>query len=456
MNVSIPLLALTFLASGAAPGSEERPNVVILFTDDQGTLDAHCYGSADLQTPHMDQLAASGVRFLQAYSHTVCCPARAALLTGRHPQRSGVINWTQGDMNGADGINMALEEFTLAEVFRSAGYRTALFGKWHLGSHRDFGPRKQGFEEFFGLRDGFIDNYNHHFLHGTGFHDLYEGTTPVLARDEYFPEMMVQRSRQFIQENRDQPFFLYVPFNIPHYPEQALPGSKGSDEIEDPARRSYAAMIHTADHFIGRIMGTLEDCGVLDRTIVIFMSDNGHSEETGMRIRSAEHLSGLPEGQLYGASGGGNTGPWIGHKGNFFEGGIRVPAIIRYPAVLPQGEVRSQIVTVMDWYPTLLELCGVPRSADAPQLDGHSLLPVIESSEAKSGYAGVLHFQWRREWAVREKEWKLLGREGSTTMSLHRLSGDDPEKADLSAEHPEIVQRLRALHEAWAEDVCPK
>ena len=211
------ILALLFIFSINIVRAKS-PNVVILFTDDQGTIDANCYGSKDLITPNIDRLAETGVLFTQAYAHTVCCPARAALMTGRHPQRGGVWNWTQGDMNSVKGINMALEEVTLAEALKPAGYRSALFGKWHLGAHRDYGPKKQGFDEFFGIRDGFIDNYNHYFLHGTGFHDLYEGTTAVKAEGQYFPELIVKRSLNFIDENKDNPFFLYVPFNIPHYP----------------------------------------------------------------------------------------------------------------------------------------------------------------------------------------------------------------------------------------------
>ena len=191
--------------------SARKPNVVIFFTDDQGTLDAGCYGSGDLITPNIDKLARTGVLFTQAYAHTVCCPARAALLTGRYPQRSGVNRWTQGDMNSAKGVNMALEEVTIAEALKPHGYRNALFGKWHLGAHKDFGPKKQGFDEFFGIRDGFIDNYNHYFLHGQGFHDLYEGTKPVKADGQYFPELMTRRSLAFIEENKDRPFFLFVP-----------------------------------------------------------------------------------------------------------------------------------------------------------------------------------------------------------------------------------------------------
>ena len=327
----------------------ERPNVVILFTDDQGTIDANCYGSTDLRTPNIDRLAATGVRFTQAYAHTVCCPARAALMTGRHPQRGGVHHWTQGDLNGPDGINMALAERTLAEALKPAGYRTALYGKWHLGAHRDFGPKKQGFDEFFGIRDGFIDNYNHYFLHGSGFHDLYEGIKPVKAPGKYFPELMVQRSLKFIMQNKDRPFLLYVPFNIPHYPEQALKRFEAVyKDIADPARRSYAAIVSTTDHYIGQIVDKLEALGLRENTIIIFMSDNGHSEETGNRIRVDNHGSGYPKGHFYGASGGGSTGKWIGQKGSFLEGGVRVPAIISYPAKLPKGEVRGQIITAMD------------------------------------------------------------------------------------------------------------
>ncbi len=435
----------------------QRPNVVVLFTDDQGTLDANCYGSTDLRTPHIDALARTGVRFTQAYSHTVCCPARAALLTGRHPQRSGVTNWTQGDMFGKQGINMALNEVTLAEALRSAGYRTALFGKWHLGAHRDFGPKKQGFDEFFGIRDGFIDNYNHFFLHGKGFHDLYEGTERVDAPGEYFPELMVKRSLAFLEQNKDRAFFLYVPFNIPHYPEQALAQFEAIyKDVPDPARRSYAAIVSTTDHYIGQIVAKLEALGLRDDTIVIYMSDNGHSEETSNRIRADQHTSGHPKGHFYGASGGGNTGKWIGCKGTFLEGGVRVPAIISYPSRLPRGVVRDQIVTAMDWYPTVLALCGVTPNVNAPKLDGHNLLPVIQSQDATSGYGGVLHFAWRGKWAVRDGEWKLRGTDGKKKAALHRLTGDDPEKVDLAQERPDIVKRLQVLHDDWARSVKPR
>jgi arylsulfatase A-like enzyme len=450
----IIIFLLAFPALGVS--AVERPNILIILTDDQGTIDANCYGSTDLSTPNIDRLAATGVRFTQAYAHTVCCPARAALMTGRHPQRGGVHHWTQGDMNGPDGINMALEEVTLAEALKPAGYLTALFGKWHLGAHRDFGPKKQGFDEFFGIRDGFIDNYNHYFLHGSGFHDLYDGIKPVKAPGKYFPELMVQRSLKFIMQNKDRPFLLYVPFNIPHYPEQALKRFEAMyKDIADPARRSYAAIVSTTDHYIGQIVNKLEALDLRENTIIIFMSDNGHSEETGNRIRVNNHKSGYPKGHFYGASGGGSTGKWIGQKGSFLEGGVRVPAIISYPAKLPKGKVRGQIITAMDWFPTVLDLCGVKQSSNSPKLDGHSVLPLIRSAKVKSKYK-ILHFAWGKKWAVREGDWKLIGSNGNAKVSLRNLVDAKPEAKDYAKAKPEIVQRLRTLHSDWVKEISPK
>jgi arylsulfatase A-like enzyme len=201
---------------------------------------------------------------------------------------------------------------------------------------------------------------------------------------------------------------------------------------------------------MGRILDKLESLGLRENTIVIFMSDNGHSEETVNRIRVDRHKSGLPKGHFYGASGGGSTGKWIGRKGTFLEGGIRVPAIVSFPGKLPQGEVRGQIVTAMDWFPTVLDLCGIERSADAPKFDGHSLLPIIESADAESEYGGVLHFAWGNGWAVRDGDWKLIG------GKLHNLADAKPEAKNYAAEHPEIVARLTAMYAAWAKDVTPK
>lgn len=446
-----------FFSTGFLSGETvAKPNVVILYTDDQGTLDAGCYGSDDLHTPNIDRIAANGVRFTQAYAHTVCCPSRAALLTGRHPQRSGVNSWTQGNMKGPDGRNMDLEEVTIAEALKTVGYDTALFGKWHVGSHRDFGPKKQGFDEFFGIRNGFIDNYNHFFLHGKGYHDLYEGTEEVFREGEYFPDLITNRALQFIEQKKEGPFLLYVGFNIPHYPEQALEEHAELYKDIPMPRRSYAAITTTTDYYIGKILDKLEELSLEENTIVIFQSDNGHSAEDNAGISVEEHASGYPKGHYYLAhGGGGNTGKWIGAKGTFLEGGVRVPSIVSWPAKLPKGIVRDQVVTIMDWYPSLMEWCGV--KLPELSLDGQSLQPIIDSKEAPTAHP-IVYFQWQNRWAVREGDWKLLGTNprdagGKVKYSLHSLADEEPEKKDYASEKPEKVQRLGELYKAWIADV---
>ncbi len=425
-----------------------RPNVVVFLTDDQGTLDANCYGSKDLHTPNMDRIARNGIRFTQAYAHTVCCPARALLLTGRHPQRSGVNRWMQGNLKAKDGPNMALDEVTLAEALQASGYRTALFGKWHLGAAKTHGPTKQGFDEFFGHRGGFIDNFNHHFLHGKGYHDLYRGTEEQFAEDTYFPDMVVSEAKRFIDENAGKPFFLYVPLNIPHYPEQADPQFDDRYADMPMPRQAYAKMISTVDDCIGQIVKRLDELDLRDDTIIMYASDNGHSAED-YAISVDDHASGLAKGTKYGANGGGgNTGKWRGHKGTFFEGGIRVPAMISYPMGLPSGKVRDQAITLADFFPTILQLCDA-KLPDA-KLDGQSLLPIIKSAQTPSHHE-VMHWQWQNNWAVRQGDWKLI----STGKQLHlgNLAEKNPEQKNHADEQPELVVLLSALHDDFVNDV---
>ncbi|MEM1353941.1 MAG: sulfatase-like hydrolase/transferase [Planctomycetota bacterium] len=448
----LSLVVLILLAAGCTP-TPRQPNVLIILTDDQGTLDVHCYGSSDLYTPHMDRLADQGVRFTQAYAHTVCCPARAMLLTGRYPQRGGVTTWTQNDMKDEFGVNMALSEVTLAEVLRDAGYRTALFGKWHLGAAETHGPKTQGFDTFFGHRGGFIDNYNHHFLHGRGFHDLYEGTAEVFKPGKYFPDLMTERALAYVEAHRDEPFFLYFAMNLPHYPEQADPAFDDRYADLPMPRRSYAKMVSTTDDRIGRLLNKLDELGLTQDTIVVFMSDNGHSAEDNSGIAVDHHASGLPRGHYYLAhGGGGNTGPWRGHKHTFYEGGVRVPMMLRYPRGVEGGLVRDQAVTAMDIMPTVLALCGVEPPAGVP-LDGASVLPVIQE-DAPSHY-GVMHWAWRERWAVREEMWKLIGK-GDRPIELLHLGTPKPEQINHIGAQPEIAERLHALHRAWLAEVSPQ
>jgi len=451
-------LAFVFPFTQAA---ETKPNVVIFFTDDQGTLDLNCYGAKDLMTPHMDALAATGIRFTQAYAHKYCCPARAALFTGRHPERGGVSGWTQGDRHGSDSenTNMATSEVTLAEALQSAGYRTALFGKWHLGAKVGHGPLDQGFETHFGHLSGFIDNYRHYFLHGRGYHDLYDGKEEIFRAGKYYPEMMIEKAVGYIDANKDAPFFMTVAFNLPHYPEQPIDKFKDAYADLEMPRKAYARVISSVDDHVGRVMQKLDETGLRENTIVIMMSDNGHSVEENKGIMVDNHTSGYPKGHYYSAHGGGGyTGKWSGHKGDYLEGGVRVPAILSYPAGVPQGETRDQIVTVMDWFPTVLDLCGIEENADSPKLDGRSMVPLIENGDAESAHE-ILHFGWANGWALRRGEWKLIVSHNKHTkkvnkVSLHCLTDAEPEVKDYAEAKPELVAELMALHEVVAKDLA--
>jgi arylsulfatase A-like enzyme len=244
---------------------------------------------------------------------------------------------------------------------------------------------------------------------------------------------------------------MYVAFNIPHYPEQAdAKFDERYKEMEMP-RRSYAKMISTVDDRMGAIMKKLEETGIRDNTIVLFLSDNGHSTEDNSGIRVDNHTSGFPKGHYYSANGGGgNTGKWIGNKGQFFEGGVRVPAILSYPARLPKGVVRDQAVIGADWFPTILKLCGV--KLPKVKLDGRSVIPLINSPDAPSPHK-VLHWGWGGKWAVREGPWKLSGK-GNKPSHLGNLDDEAPEVKNYLKEKPELMKRLHDLHNQWAKDTA--
>ena len=274
---------------------------------------------------------------------------------------------------------------------------------------------------------------------------------------------MVERAKEFLEQNKNNPFFLYVALNTPHYPEQPPEKHlKRYEGLKEP-RRTYAAFVTTTDDCIGRVMSQVESLGLRKNTIVIFMSDNGHQSYRSFdffQVRVDNHKSGLPKGHRFGSGdgpndGGGNTGKWIGHKGTFLEGGIRVPAIISYPAKVPSGQVRPQAITVMDWYPTILDLCRI--QPPPVKLDGRSLLDVIRSDLAPSPHP-VLYFQWKNNWAVRKGDWKLIRRKGNRAtakehFTLHNLADDKPEVTDYVKQKPDKMKQLVELYNHWQRDV---
>ncbi|QGJ69885.1 Cerebroside-sulfatase [Planctomycetales bacterium 10988] len=420
-----------------ANAESSRPNVVIIFTDDQGSIDLNCYGAKDLMTPHLDGLAERGVRFDQFYAASaVCSPSRAGLMTGRTPFRAGV----PGNVSSSKGKpGMPPDEFTMAEMFKEAGYDTGHVGKWHLGYTPETTPLGQGFDSSFGHMGGCIDNYSHFFYwNGPNRHDLWRDGKEVWEDGKFFPDLMVRECQNFIKQKRDNPFFLYWAINLPHYPLQGT--EKWREHYRDlpSPRKEYAAFVSTMDETIGKVLQTLKEAGLEKETIVVFQSDHGHSTE---------------ERTFFG---GGNAGPYRGAKGCLFEGGIRVPAIIAWPGELPQGEVRSQMVTGCDWLPTLAEL----TDAEVPQkwLDGKSIAKVIRSPKAKTPHD---QFCWRlgSQWAVRQGDWKLLGdpRDRSDTAPLTKsdkrflvyLPDDLGERTNLAFENPKRVEAMEQIYREW-------
>lgn len=426
---------------------QRRPNVIVMYTDDQGTLDMNIYGAKDLHTPHMDALAKSGVRFTQFYAAApVCSPSRASLITGRYPQRAGLATNASSDKGGKN--EMPTTQVTMAEVFKTAGYTTGHIGKWHMGYSEPTMPNQQGFDYSYGHMGGCIDNYSHFFYwQGPNRHDLWRNGEEIWEDGAFFPDRMVEEVGTFLEKEKNNPFFLYLAWNIPHYPLQGQEKWRDHYKYLPSPRKEYAALVSTLDEKIGVVMEKLKTLGLEENTIVVFQSDHGHSEEE----------------RTFG--GGGYAGPYRGSKFSLLEGGIRVPAIIRWPGTLPQNEVREQFATNIDWFPTLAELCDVPLPKR--KIDGKSLVKVIRSAEAKSPHDT---FVWQSggsqqspQWAVREGDWKLVhnpigdklfgDNKGEEKLYLFNIARDISEESNEASRHPEVVSRLRKKYELWVGEV---
>lgn len=439
------LLVPIVLAASLNLFAAEKPNVIIVYTDDQGSIDANCYGATDLATPHIDRLAETGVRFTQMLAPSAICSAsRAGLLTGQMPARAGV----PANVSSAKGNSgMPTEKITIAEALRKSGYATGHIGKWHLGYTPETMPNAQGFDYSFGHMGGCIDNYSHFFYwQGPNRHDLWRNGEEIWQDGVYFGDSMVDEINAFIDNEKDGPFFVYWAINWPHYPLQGT--AKWRDyykDLEHP-RDKYAAFMSSTDDLLGQLLDHLEKSGLRENTIVIFQSDHGHSVE---------------ERTFHG---GGSAGPYRGHKGNLFEGGLRVPSVVSWPAGLPKGEVRDQLVTGMDWFPTIMELTGTEIAADHI-IDGKSMVEILRDGDAGSQHDS---FYWRlggnpdkAKWAVRKGPWKLLGNtmENVRPEGVSELTGEDKklflanldedigETTNRKADHPEVVAELLKIRE---------
>jgi arylsulfatase A-like enzyme len=436
ISVLTPLSVVSVVLS-----DDQKPNVIVIFTDDQGTIDANCFGAKDLVTPGIDGLANRGVRFTQFYAAApVCSPSRAGILTGRYPVRAGV----PGNVSSRHGVaGMPPAQVTMAETFRAAGYATAHIGKWHLGYTPETMPNAQGFDHSFGHMGGCIDNYSHFFYwNGPNRHDLWRNGREVHNAGQFFPDLMVDEAAQFIEKHRERPFFMYFAMNVPHYPYQGEAHWLEYYRELDYPRNLYAAFVSTLDARIARLVKTVDRLGLRERTIIVFQSDHGHSCE------ERAHL------------GGGSAGPYRGAKFSLFEGGIRVPAIISWPGQIPAGEVRDHVAHSCDWLPTVAALSGIELSE--PDIDGEDLTSVIKSSSNPSPHH-VLHWTIGGSWAVREGNWKLIGNPRDTSnkapltaddnLFLVNLAEDRSELENLAARQPEKVAELLDKHRQWEKSV---
>jgi len=416
---------------------EPHPNVIIIYTDDQGTIDANCYGAKDLHTPNMNMLAETGIKFTQFYAAAaVCSPSRAALMTGKTPLAAGLPG-NASSQKGNSGL--PAEQITIAEKLKDNGYVTGHIGKWHLGYTEETMPNAQGFDYSFGHMGGCIDNYSHFFYwNGPNRHDLWENGKEVWMDGEYFQDIMSEKANLFIEENKDKTFFLYYAINLPHYPLQGT--SKWRDYYKnlDSPRNKYAACVSTVDERIGMLLNKLDELKLRENTIIIFQSDHGHSTEE----------------RTFG--GGGNSGPYRGAKFSFFEGGIRVPAIISWPTHIPQNEVRDQMCINVDWFPTILDFNGISYKQN--EFEGKSLKEVISGNEPTPH---EVFWWWDRNnrWAVRKGDWKLLKDPidpsdkapiaKKDSLFLVNIQNHPDEMVNVADKYPEKVEELIREFNTW-------
>ena len=427
------------MASLAIPGvvragqkAGGKPNFVIIFTDDQGYQDVGCFGSPSIRTPNLDRMAAEGMRFTDFYSAaSVCSPSRAALLTGCYPPRVGITRV----LFPSDNIGLNPEERTIADMLKGKGYVTSCIGKWHLGHLPEFLPTSNGFDSYFGIpysndmdgvkgKDGNLDR-------AWRQKDYSPWNVPLMRDEEIIErpadqttliERYTDEAVEFIRSSRDKPFFLYLPHTMPHVPLFV------SEEfyVED-VQKAYKATIEQIDSAIGRVLGAIKDAGVDRNTLVVFTSDNGPWLDK-------KHHAGCAL-------------PLRDGKFSTYEGGMREPCIMRWPAKIPAGRVCSELCGTIDLLPTFARLAGAEIPADRV-IDGRDIWPLMEGRPgAGSPHEAYFYYRGNNLEAVRSGKWKL--RRVKKNTELYDLEADVSEKINLADKHPEIVKRLAALMEEF-------
>jgi len=441
---------LTGLRQVAGAEALRKPNIVFILADDLGYAEVGCYGQKKIKTPHIDKLAAEGMRFSQAYSgNPVCAPSRCTLMTGLHTghsqvrgnkQMGGAAGWKLGATTGGQ-YPLVEGTFTVAKMFQQAGYVTGAFGKWGLGRVGTSGdPQKQGFDHFFGYicqRQAHTFYPNHLWKDGEVFwiEENQDGKEGAYSHD-----LIAQEALKFIQANRDRPFFLYVPSTIPHvalqvpadslaqykgrWTDPAYEGGKGYVPHSHP-RACYAAMVTRLDREVGRIMALLKKLALDENTLVIFSSDNGPTYAGGAD-------SGFFE----------SAGPLRGLKGSVWEGGIRVPLIARWPGRIAHGTESDHVTAFWDFLPTCAEVLGEGVPED---IDGISMLPSLLGKPGEQTRHKHLYWELNGQQAVRMGKWKAVRLKPDRKIQLFDLEADLGEQNDLAAQHPDIIAQVKAI-----------
>jgi arylsulfatase A-like enzyme len=436
-SLLVALLVLACLpavpASAQDPG-RERPNVVLVITDDLGWADVGAYGSPDVRTPNIDGLARDGIRLTDFYANgTTCSPTRAGLLSGRYQQRFGLEAPLPTDPVRAGDLGLRATGYSLPQLLKNRGYATALVGKWHLGYKPEHSPNAHGFDYFFGFKSGYHDYYTHN--DGDGKPDLWENDRPIERRG-YTTDLVTDRAIAFIEQHAREPFFIDIAYNAPHWPYQ-VPGKPSAapnnghhvlpQDAEPSSRADYVAMVEHLDAGVGKVLAALERLGVANDTVVVFTNDNG-----------GEWLSSME--------------PLTGRKWTVWEGGIRVPAIVRWPGRIPAGKVSDQVGITMDLTASILAVAGAQVPAEA-RLEGMNLFPVWEGKapEVERTLYWRAKQPSRSQRAIRRGDWKVVDDGGHTYV--FNLRTDPSERHDLANRRRDVAQALWPLLAAWEADV---
>ncbi|MCM2370224.1 sulfatase family protein [Aporhodopirellula aestuarii] len=412
----------------------DRPNVLLIVADDLGFSDVGFNGCKEIPTPHLDALAADGVVFEAGYaSHSYCSPSRAGLLTGRYQQRFG--HECNPGAYGEDAVaGLPLSETLISNVLVENGYHTGAVGKWHLGDAPKFWPTERGFQDWFGFSGGGMSYWGDSKKTGSHTGVLRNGIDVAESELSYLTDDFSAESVRFIQRNQSDPFFLYLAYNAPHGPDQVTREHlKKTEHIEYGGRAVYGAMVAAMDEGIGRVVSELKKQGLYDNTLIIFFSDNGGR---------AEHATNYP---------------FRGHKGMLFEGGIRVPFTLTWPAKIVGGRKYARPVSALDLFPTILDAADIEVPENV-QLDGVSLVPFLQNDYDVSPHetlywryaAGDDHYGY----AVRHGDDKLVYSVYKGKHLLFNLANDPWERNDLAEQNPEMVEHLITLYQAWDEGLA--